>query len=111
MYTTSGDLNFGVVLEFLDLCIILEKAQGQEISECDVSGGITLKLIKTLPKNAGFTIFADNYFTSIPLVEKLQKDGFFYVGRIRVPHRRGWEREDEKNNEEKNNEEKTMGIN
>ena len=36
-------------------------------------------MIKTLPKNAGFTIFADNYFTSIPLVEKLQKDGFFML--------------------------------
>ena len=63
----SGDLNFGVLLEFLDFCMILVfegKAQGQEISDCGVSGDIFQKLTKPFPKNAGFKIFADNYFTS-----------------------------------------------
>ena len=55
---------------------------GQKISECGVSGDIVLKLTKTLPKNAGFKIFADNYFTSVPLVEKLLKDGFFMLEQL-----------------------------
>ena len=58
------------------------KVQGQEIPECGVSGDIVLKLIKTLPKNAGFKIFAHNYFTSVPLVAKLLKDDFFMLEQL-----------------------------
>ena len=66
-----------------------EKSEGQEISEYYVGRDLVLKLTKTLPKNPGFKIFADNYFTSVPLVEKLLKDGFYYVATIRVPCMRG----------------------
>ena len=79
-----------------DFSVYEGKAQGQEISECKVSRGIVLKLTKTLPKNAGFKIFADNYFTSVLLVEKLLNDGFFYAGTIRFPRMRQCEPESEK---------------
>ena len=100
----SGDLNLGVVLEFLDFCMILVfegKALGQEIWQYAVNGHIVLKLTKPLPKNAGFKIFADNYFTSIPLVAKLLKDGFFYVGTIRILHMWGCKLEREKTRKKK----------
>ena len=85
------------VSEFLyDFSVYEGRAQRQEISECGVSGDIVLKLTKTLPKNAGFIIFADNYFTSAPLVEKLLKDGFFYIGTIRIPRMRVCKLESEK---------------
>ena len=74
---------------FIDHVLMKEKPEGQEISECYVSRDIVLKWTKTLPKNAGFKIIADNYFTGVPLVEKLLKDGFFYVETIRVPCMRG----------------------
>ena len=79
-----------------DFSVYEGKAQRQEISECGVSGDIVLKLTKTLPKNAGFKISAENYFTRVPLVEKLLKDGFFYVETIRVPRMRGCKLESEK---------------
>ena len=72
------------------------KDHGHEISECGFSGGIVLILTKNLPKKTGFKIFASNYFTSVPLVEKLLKDGFFHVRTIRVPRMRGCKLESEK---------------
>ena len=87
----SGDLNLGVVLELLDFCMILVfegKALGQEIWQYAVNGHIVLKLTKPLPKNAGFKIFADNYFTSVPLVAKLLNDGFFMLEQLEF---RTWE--------------------
>ena len=67
----------GVSAFLYDFSVYEGKAQEQEISQCGVGGDIVLKLTKTLPKNAGFEIFADNYFTSVPLVAKLLKHGFF----------------------------------
>ena len=72
----------GVSRFFYDFSVYEEKANGQEISECGVSGDIVLNLTKTLPKNAGFKIFADNYFTSLPLVAKLLKDGFLMLEQL-----------------------------
>ena len=59
------------------------KTQRHEISECVVSRNFVLKSTKTLPRNAGFKLFVDSYFTSKPLIEKLLNNGF-YVGSIRV---------------------------
>lgn len=61
----------------IDHILMKKKPEVQEISECYVSRNIVLKLTKALPKNVGFKIIADNYFTSVTLVEKLLKDGFF----------------------------------
>ena len=83
-----------------DFSVYEGKAQGHEISECGGSGDIVLKLTKTLPRNAGFKIFAVNYFTRVFLAAKLLKDGFFYVGTIRVPRMRGCQLESEKKHEE-----------
>ena len=84
-----------------DFSVYEGKDHGHEISECGFSGGIVLKLTKTLPKKTGFKIFASNYFTSVPLVEKLLKDGFFHVRTIRVPRMRGCKLESEKPMKEK----------
>ena len=72
----------GVSRFLYDFSVYEGKAQGQEISECGVSGDIVLKLTKTLSKNSGFKIFDDNQFTSVPLVAKLLKDGFFMLEQL-----------------------------
>ena len=51
-------------------------------SEFGMSGYVVLKLVSTLPPNRNFNISADNFFTSIPLVEKLKAGGFLFTGTI-----------------------------
>ena len=58
-------------------------------SEFGMSGNVVLKLVSTLAPNRNFKISADNYFTSIPLVEKLKGDGFLSTGTIRPNRLKG----------------------
>ena len=56
-----------------------------KVSECGVSGDIVLNLTKTLPKHKNYKIFADNFFTGIPLVQTLLEDGFFMLAQCASP--------------------------
>ena len=48
-----------------------------------VSGNVVLKLCSTLPKGKNFKVTADDFFTSIPLIVKLQEQGILYPGTAR----------------------------
>lgn len=48
-----------------------------------VGADVILKLTSTLPDNRNFKVYADNFFTGLPLIEELQKHGIHYVGTAR----------------------------
>ncbi|GAA6072529.1 piggyBac transposable element-derived protein 3-like [Tachysurus ichikawai] len=43
----------------------------QAKSELGLSGDVVMKLASTLPEGQNYKIYADNYFTGVPLVVKL----------------------------------------
>ena len=59
------------------------RVEGRKKSEYGVGGSAVLKLCETLEKHAQYKIYADNFFTSIKLIEKLSADGFLYAGTVR----------------------------
>ncbi|XP_046857868.1 piggyBac transposable element-derived protein 3-like [Xenia sp. Carnegie-2017] len=52
-------------------------------SDVGVSGEVVLKLASSLSSGKNHKLFANNYFTSLPLVEKLQERGIQFTGTIR----------------------------
>uniref|UniRef100_A0A3B3SQF8 PiggyBac transposable element-derived protein domain-containing protein n=1 Tax=Paramormyrops kingsleyae TaxID=1676925 RepID=A0A3B3SQF8_9TELE len=55
-----------------------------EKSDVGVSRDVVMKLTSTLPAGQNHKIFADNYFTSVPLVEHLKERGIYYLGTVRM---------------------------
>ena len=55
-----------------------------ETSELGMSCGVVLKMTDTLPSGMNHKVYADNFFTSVPLVEKLKQQGIWYVGTVRM---------------------------
>ncbi|KAF3837733.1 hypothetical protein F7725_009501 [Dissostichus mawsoni] len=58
-------------------------------SELELSGDVVMKLASTLPEGQNYKIYADNYFTCVPLVVKLLDHGIHYVGtarKVRLPN-------------------------
>ncbi|KAF3837244.1 hypothetical protein F7725_004708 [Dissostichus mawsoni] len=58
-------------------------------SELGLSGDVVMKLASTLPEGQNYKIYADNYFTCVPLVVKLLDRGIHYVGtarQVRLPN-------------------------
>ena len=60
-----------------DFKIYEGKIPNTKVSECGVSGDVVLHLTKTLSKHKNYKIFANNFFTGIPLVQTLLEDGVF----------------------------------
>ncbi|XP_065665259.1 piggyBac transposable element-derived protein 3-like [Hydra vulgaris] len=64
--------------------------QGKEIKKKDevsphgVGASVVIKMTSTLPENHNFKIFADNYFSSLPLLDELKKRRIWYVGTARL---------------------------
>ena len=48
-----------------------------------VGASVVLKLTSTLPSGHNFKVFADNYFTSLPLLEALKQRQIWFAGTIR----------------------------
>ena len=65
-------------------------------SEFGLAGETVMKLCASLPKQKNHKVHADNFFTSIPLVNQLDKDGIQYVGTIRSNRLHGCDINDEK---------------
>ncbi|XP_014672682.1 PREDICTED: piggyBac transposable element-derived protein 3-like [Priapulus caudatus] len=57
---------------------------GEKPSECGMGGDVVLKLVSSLPQNKNYKIFADNFFTGLPLIDRLRGMGFLYIGTIRA---------------------------
>ncbi len=52
-------------------------------SEFGVAANVVLNLCSTLPDQQQQKIYADNFFTSVPLLQKLAERGIQYVGTVR----------------------------
>ncbi|KAJ3609777.1 hypothetical protein NHX12_024287 [Muraenolepis orangiensis] len=55
----------------------------QAKSELGLSGDVVMKLASTLSEGQNYKIYADNYFTCVPLVVKLLDRGIHYLGTAR----------------------------
>ncbi len=56
---------------------------GNTEPEVGVGGSVVLNLLKKLPKDSGYSIYMDNFFTSVRLLEKLAEQGHDGTGTIR----------------------------
>ena len=65
-----------------DFNIYSGKAEEKCKSVYGVSWEVVLQMASTLPKDHNFKLFADNFFTSLPLVVTLKEDGIFFVGTV-----------------------------
>ena len=54
------------------------------VSELGRSAGVVEKLTDSLQSGKNFKVFADNFFSSVSLAEKLKKRGIWYVGTVRM---------------------------
>ncbi|XP_034039136.1 piggyBac transposable element-derived protein 3-like [Thalassophryne amazonica] len=58
-------------------------------SELGLSGDVVMRLVSILPKGQNYKVYADNYFTSVPLVVKLLEQEIHYAGtarQVRLPN-------------------------
>ena len=65
-------------------------------SELGMSGDVVMKLALTLPRGQNYKIYADNFFTSVPLVQRLRGHGIHYTGTARQVRLPNCDLEDEK---------------
>ncbi|XP_064614473.1 piggyBac transposable element-derived protein 3-like [Liolophura sinensis] len=65
-------------------------------SALGVAGEVVSKLSDTLPSHKNYKLFADNLFTSVGLLEKLQQTGFQYTGTVRANRLHGCSLKSEK---------------
>ncbi|KAJ4946271.1 hypothetical protein JOQ06_023939 [Pogonophryne albipinna] len=56
----------------------------KERSDVGVTGDVVLKMTSTLPAGRNHKVFADNYFTSVLLVDHLKERGIHYIGTVRM---------------------------
>uniref|UniRef100_A0A3Q1JQK9 PiggyBac transposable element-derived protein domain-containing protein n=1 Tax=Anabas testudineus TaxID=64144 RepID=A0A3Q1JQK9_ANATE len=68
----------------------------KEKSDVGASGDVVLKMTSTLPAGKNHKVFADNYFTSVPLVEHLKQRGIYYIGTVRMNRVKNCQLMDEK---------------
>ena len=66
------------------------------VSELGVTGDLVMQLASTLPSGVNHKLFADNYFTSLPVVEELQARGIQFLGTVRGNRLKGCAMKDEK---------------
>ncbi|KAF3844324.1 hypothetical protein F7725_007487, partial [Dissostichus mawsoni] len=73
-------------------------------SELGLSGDVVMKLASTLPEGQNYKIYADNYFTCVPLVVKLLDHRIHYVGTARQVRLPNYNLEEEKSLKKKGEE-------
>ncbi|KAI9517802.1 hypothetical protein NQZ68_000971 [Dissostichus eleginoides] len=82
----NGESEFEMESEDVTLMCTKAVSMGYEPSD------VVMKLASTLPEGQNYKIYADNYFTCVPLVVKLLDHGIHYVGqaecevRLFTPH-------------------------
>lgn len=60
-----------------------------ENTDLTKSSDVVRRLTSNIPDNQNFKVFADNYFTSLPLVEQLKERNIFFVGTVRINRLKG----------------------
>ena len=61
----------------------------KEVNKLGLGANVVLNLCKTLPEDKHYKVYADNYFTSVPLIIELQKRGIDFVGTVRSNRMKG----------------------
>ena len=61
-----------------------KKEDNVEKSRLGITGDLVMRLCSNLPKHMNFKVYFDNFFTSIPLIRELRKDGILSLGTIRA---------------------------
>lgn len=56
----------------------------EEKSDVGATGDVVLKMTSTLPAGKNHKVFADNFFTSVPLVERLKQRGIYCIGTVQM---------------------------
>jgi hypothetical protein len=56
----------------------------EQVSELGRSAGVVEKMTDSLPEGKFFKAFADNYFSSVALAEKLKRRQILYIGTVRM---------------------------
>ncbi|XP_039666277.1 piggyBac transposable element-derived protein 3 [Perca fluviatilis] len=92
MWGRAGQSGF---LYDFDVCQGAENPD-REKSDVGVTGEVVLKMTSTLPAGKNHKVFADNYFTSVPLVQHLKERGIHYIGTVRMNRVRDCTMMDEK---------------
>uniref|UniRef100_A0A8P4FX73 PiggyBac transposable element-derived protein domain-containing protein n=1 Tax=Dicentrarchus labrax TaxID=13489 RepID=A0A8P4FX73_DICLA len=92
MWGRAGQSGF---LYDFDICQGAENPD-QVKSDVGATGHVVLKLTSTLPAGKNHKVFADNYFTSVPLVEHLKERGIYYIGTVRMNRVKDCDMMDEK---------------
>uniref|UniRef100_A0A667Z5P7 PiggyBac transposable element-derived protein domain-containing protein n=1 Tax=Myripristis murdjan TaxID=586833 RepID=A0A667Z5P7_9TELE len=80
MWGRTGQSGF---LYDFDVCQGAENLD-KEKPDVGATGDIILKLTSTLPAGKNHKVFADNYFTSVPLVEHLKQRGIYFIGTVQM---------------------------
>lgn len=76
----------GIVHDF-DIYHGKQESTGQS-SGLGMTGDVVIDMMK-LPEDQNFIIYADNLFSSLKLVQELNKKGFWYVGTVRENRLKG----------------------
>ena len=66
------------------------------VSELGVTGDLVMRLASTLPSGVNHKLFANNYFSSVPVAEELQGRGIQYLGTVRGNRLKGCAMKSEK---------------
>ena len=61
----------------------------KEKNKLGIAANVILNLCKTLPSDQHYKVYADNYFTSVPLITELQKRAIDFVGTVRNNRMKG----------------------
>ena len=79
MWARAGNSGF-----LYDFDVYSGAADKSKVSNLGVTGDIVMNLASTLPGDVNHKLFADNFFTSVPLIEALLERGIHYIGTVRA---------------------------
>lgn len=80
IFVLSGVSGFSYDFDFYCGATTLE----EDVLDLGTSSNVVAKLSATIPKNQNYKLFFDNWFTSIPLLTYLTKNGILPLGTVRA---------------------------
>ena len=72
-----------------DFDVYQGRAGRQAENSIGVGGDVVLQMCGSLPEGKNYKIFADNFFTSMPLLSKLREKSFHFIGTVRSNRLKG----------------------
>ena len=75
-----------MILRYIKVKVMLDQ---KETNKLGIAANVILNLCKTLPSDQHYKVYADNYFTSVPLITELQKRAIDFVGTVRNNRMKG----------------------